>query len=204
MSYLEFFALVYTFGPAAAIPYGLTFLDAWAIFFTLLICYMLPVPLLLHVLRKIDEKEDYKNRVINEAVFLTKKQIFEIRKISDQITRVFIEWWGDLGYNLALAFIAFSVGFIWAAVAAFIMKIPRKKAYMSIFFGTFAGLVFWFTVAITTIDVVSPLFFIILMLFFSLYSFIYAKMREKRIIPIIIEKVEKELKESKKKKKRSA
>jgi len=202
MSLAEFFVLTFTFGPAVAIPYGLTFLEPGIIFLTLLICYTLPVPAIIYILNKFEEKEDYKNRLINEAVFLTKKQIFELRKISDQVTKTFIDWWGDLGYDIALAFLSFVLGFLWGAFFAFIMKIPRKRAYIAIFFGNLFGLVVWFAISIGTLNVVDTRFFIAFMLFLSLYSFLYAKFREKRIIPIIVERAEKGIKKMRKKRKK--
>jgi hypothetical protein len=200
MSVAEFFILIFTLGPAAAIPYGLTFLPAELIFIILLFCYTVPVPVILYVLKKFEEKEDYKNRIINEAVFLTKKQLFELRKISDQITKMFSDWWGDLGYDLALAFASFALGFLWGAFFAFLMRLPTRRAYFAIFFGNIFGLVFWFAISISTFNLVGPEFFIIFALFLSLYFYLYGKMREKRILPIIVERVQRLGKRKKKKK----
>ena len=202
MNIAEFFMLAMTFGPAAAIPYGLGFIDPTIIFITLLICYTLPVPAILHILEKFEKKEDYDNRIINEAVFLTKKQIFDLRKMSDQVTKVFHDWWGDLGYDLALAFLSFVMGFLWGAFIAFIMRIPKRRAYIAIFFGNIFGLIFWFAVAIGTIEIFDTSFFIIFIMFMTFYSYVYGRLREKRIIPIIIKKLEKEFGGSKKKKRR--
>jgi len=202
MSLLEFFVLTFTFGPAAAVPYGLTFLDPGVIFATLLFCYTIPVPMILYILTAFEQKEDYKNRIINEAVFLTKKQLFELRKISDSVTKVFYEWWGDLGYDLALAFLSFVLGFLWGTFLAFLMRLPKKRAYIAIFFGNLFGLIFWFAVAIGTIRIVDSSFFVIFFLFVSLYAYIYGKTREKRIIPIIVERIRKSRREKRAHKKK--
>lgn len=198
MSLLEFFILTFTFGPAAAVPYGLTFLDPGVIFVTLLFCYTIPVPVILYILTAFERKEDYQNRIINEAVFLTKKQLFELRKISDSVTKVFYEWWGDLGYDLALAFLSFALGFLWGTFLAFLMKLPKARAYIAVFFGNLFGLVFWFAVAMGTIDIVDSSFFIIFFLFLSVYFYLYGKAREKRILPIIVERIRDSAKEKKK------
>ena len=200
MSLLEFFILTFTFGPAAAVPYGLTFLDPGIIFVTLLFCYTIPVPIILYILTAFEQKEDYKNRIINEAVFLTKKQLFELRKISDSVTRVFYEWWGDLGYDIALAFLSFVLGFLWGTFLAFLMKLPKTRAYIAVFYGNLFGLIFWFAVAIGTIKIVDSSFFVIFFLFVSLYSYLYGKAREKRILPIIVEMIRKSRKKARKKK----
>jgi hypothetical protein len=200
MSLLEFFILTFTFGPAAAVPYGLTFLDPGVIFVTLLFCYTIPVPVILYILTAFEQKEDYKNRIINEAVFLTKKQLFELRKISDSVTRVFYEWWGDLGYDLALAFLSFVLGFLWGTFLAFLMKLPKTRAYIAVFYGNLFGLIFWFAVAIGTINIVDSSFFAIFFLFVSLYSYLYGKAREKRILPIIVEMIRKSGKKARRKK----
>jgi len=201
MSLLEFFILTFTFGPAAAVPYGLTFLDPGVIFVTLLFCYTIPVPIILYILTAFEQKEDYKNRIINEAVFLTKKQLFELRKISDSVTRVFYEWWGDLGYDIALAFLSFVLGFLWGTFLAFLMRLPKTRAYIAVFYGNLFGLIFWFAVAIGTIKIVDSSFFVIFFLFVSLYSYLYGKAREKRIIPIIVDMIRKSRKKAHKKKK---
>jgi hypothetical protein len=202
MSLAEFFILTFTFGPAAAIPYGLTFLDPTVIFVTLLFCYTIPVPIILYVLTAFEQKEDYKNRIINEAVFLTKKQLFELRKISDSVTKVFYDWWGDFGYDVALAFLSFALGFLWGTFLAFLMRLPKKRAYVAVFFGNLFGLIFWFAVAVGTISIVDSSFFIIFFLFVSLYAYLYGKAREKRILPIIVERVEKGLRKMGKRKKK--
>lgn len=189
MSLMEFFILTFTFGPAAAVPYGLTFLNPGVIFVTLLFCYTIPVPVILYILTAFEQKEDYKNKIINEAVFLTKKQLFEMRKISDSVTKVFYAWWGDLGYDIALAFLSFVLGFLWGTFLAFLMKLPKARAYVAIFYGNLFGLIFWFAVAVGTINIVDSRFFVIFFLFISLYSYIYGKAREKRIIPIIVERI---------------
>ena len=201
MSLLEFFILTFTFGPAAAVPYGLTFIDPGVIFVTLLFCYTIPVPVILYILTAFEQKEDYKNRIINEAVFLTKKQLFELRKISDSVTRVFYEWWGDLGYDIALAFLSFVLGFLWGTFLAFLMRLPKTRAYIAVFYGNLFGLIFWFAVAIGTIKIVDSSFFVIFFLFVSLYSYLYGKAREKRIIPIIVDMIRKSRKKAHKKKK---
>jgi len=201
MSLLEFFILTFTFGPAAAVPYGLTFLNPGVIFVTLLFCYTIPVPIILYILTAFEQKEDYKNRIINEAVFLTKKQLFELRKISDSVTRVFYEWWGDLGYDIALAFLSFVLGFLWGTFLAFLMRLPKTRAYIAVFYGNLFGLIFWFAVAIGTIKIVDSSFFVIFFLFVSLYSYLYGKAREKRIIPIIVDMIRKSRKKAHKKKK---
>jgi uncharacterized membrane protein len=201
MSLLEFFILTFTFGPAAAVPYGLTFIDPGVIFVTLLFCYTIPVPVILYILTAFEQKEDYKNRIINEAVFLTKKQLFELRKISDSVTKVFYDWWGDLGYDIALAFLSFVLGFLWGTFLAFLMRLPKTRAYIAVFFGNLFGLIFWFAVAIGTIKIVDSSFFVIFFLFVSLYSYLYGKAREKRILPIIVEMIRKSRKKAHKKKK---
>jgi uncharacterized membrane protein len=201
MSLLEFFILTFTFGPAAAVPYGLTFIDPGVIFVTLLFCYTIPVPVILYILTAFEQKEDYKNRIINEAVFLTKKQLFELRKISDSVTKVFYDWWGDLGYDIALAFLSFVLGFLWGTFLAFLMRLPKTRAYIAVFFGNLFGLIFWFAVAIGTIKIVDSSFFVIFFLFVSLYSYLYGKAREKRILPIIVEMIRKSRKKVHKKKK---
>ena len=201
MSLLEFFILTFTFGPAAAVPYGLTFLNPGVIFVTLLFCYTIPVPIILYILTAFEQKEDYKNRIINEAVFLTKKQLFELRKISDSVTRVFYEWWGDLGYDIALAFLSFVLGFLWGTFLAFLMRLPKTRAYIAVFYGNLFGLIFWFAVAIGTIKMVDSSFFVIFFLFVSLYSYLYGKAREKRILPIIVEMIRKSRKKAHKRKK---
>ena len=201
MSLLEFFILTFTFGPAAAVPYGLTFIDPGVIFVTLLFCYTIPVPVILYILTAFEQKEDYKNRIINEAVFLTKKQLFELRKISDSVTRVFYEWWGDLGYDIALAFLSFVLGFLWGTFLAFLMRLPKTRAYIAVFYGNLFGLIFWFAVAIGTIKMVDSSFFVIFFLFVSLYSYLYGKAREKRILPIIVEMIRKSRKKAHKRKK---
>ena len=202
MSLLEFFILTFTFGPAAAVPYGLTFLNPGVIFVTLLFCYTIPVPIILYILTAFEQKEDYKNRIINEAVFLTKKQLFELRKIADSVTKVFYDWWGDLGYDLALAFLSFVLGFLWGTFLAFLMKLPKTRAYIAIFFGNLFGLIFWFAVAVGTINIVDSSFFVIFFLFLSLYSYVYGKAREKRIIPIIVERIRKSRREKRAHKKK--
>jgi len=201
MSLLEFFILTFTFGPAAAVPYGLTFLNPGVIFVTLLFCYTIPVPIILYILTAFEQKEDYRNRIINEAVFLTKKQLFELRKISDSVTKVFYEWWGDLGYDIALAFLSFVLGFLWGTFLAFLMRLPKTRAYIAVFYGNLFGLIFWFAVAIGTIKIVDSSFFVIFFLFVSLYSYVYGKAREKRILPIIVEMIRKSRKKAHKKKK---
>jgi uncharacterized membrane protein len=201
MSLLEFFILTFTFGPAAAVPYGLTFLNPGVIFVTLLFCYTIPVPIILYILTAFEQKEDYKNRIINEAVFLTKKQLFELRKISDSVTKVFYEWWGDLGYDIALAFLSFVLGFLWGTFLAFLMRLPKTRAYIAVFYGNLFGLIFWFAVAIGTIKMVDSSFFVIFFLFVSLYSYLYGKAREKRILPIIVEMIRKSRKKAHKRKK---
>jgi len=201
MSLLEFFILTFTFGPAAAVPYGLTFLNPGVIFVTLLFCYTIPVPIILYILTAFEQKEDYRNRIINEAVFLTKKQLFELRKISDSVTKVFYDWWGDLGYDIALAFLSFVLGFLWGTFLAFLMRLPKTRAYIAIFYGNLFGLIFWFAVAIGTIKMVDSSFFVIFFLFVSLYSYLYGKAREKRILPIIVEMIRKSRKKAHKRKK---
>ena len=190
----QFFLLVFTLGPAAAIPYGMTFLNSTLMFLVLIVCYTLPVPVILYVLDRFEEKEDYKNRIINEAVFQTKKQIYEAKKISDQITKTFIDWWGDLGYDLSLAFISYALGFIIAAFVAFFMKLPRPRAYFAIFFGNLFGLVFWFAISIGTITIVRPEFFMIFALFLAFYFYIYGKAREKRVVRDVIKKISRRVK----------
>jgi len=201
MSLLEFFILTFTFGPAAAVPYGLTFLNPGVIFVTLLFCYTIPVPIILYILTAFEQKEDYRNRIINEAVFLTKKQLFELRKIADSVTKVFYEWWGDLGYDIALAFLSFVLGFLWGTFLAFLMRLPKTRAYIAVFYGNLFGLIFWFAVAIGTIKMVDSSFFVIFFLFVSLYSYLYGKAREKRILPIIVEMIRKSRKKAHKRKK---
>jgi len=186
MGLWEFFFLIFTFGPAAAIPYGLVFLTPEIIFIVLAFCYTIPVPIILYALDALEGKEDYKNRLVNEAVFLTKKQLYQMRKLSDNIVKVFNDWWGDLGYDLALAFLSFALGFLVAAFAAFLIKIPRKRAYIAIFFGNIFGLIFWFAISIGTIKIFDSRFFMILSIFLAVYFYIYGKAREKRILPAIV------------------
>jgi uncharacterized membrane protein len=184
---LSFFVLVYTFGPAAAIPYGLAFMPGELILVVLFFCYALPVPALLYMLNKLEFKNDYENKLMNEVVSITRKQIAGFRKMSNQIIETFIDWWGDLGYDIALVFISFALGFIIASIAAFLIKLPRKRAYVAIFCGNLVGLLFWYAVSVGMLEIgVDSTFFIILSLFLAITFYLYGQAREKRILRDIV------------------
>jgi hypothetical protein len=182
MSFSAFLAIALTLGPAVAIPYGLGFMSAVEIYVTLFLLYMLPLPPLFYIMGKIEGRDDYRNIVLNHFVGFAKRQAKKVARSYDAVFRLFNKRYGDLGYELSVGLVAFSVGVIWASAFAFIMRLPRRRAYVAIGGGTLAGLLFWMFVTLQSVAFVDAQFFAILVLILAGEFYFYGRYRERQML----------------------
>lgn len=186
--FLYFIGLAFTAGPAVAIPYALGAMSVAEIFFTLLLCYTLPLPLLFYVFGFFERRDDYKIRLLTKIVSFTKGEVRIFKHGADKVVDKLVDRWGERGYYVSFAFLSFAMGFIWAALIAHMLCVPRQRAYLSIAIGTMLGLAFWFAVVAFSIEFVNAYFFLILTLILALVFFVYGHMQENRMLHEILRK----------------
>lgn len=187
--FFYFIALAFTGGPAVAIPYALSDMPVGAIFLTLLLCYTLPLPLLFYVFGFFEGRDDYKIRLLNKIVSLTKGEIRRFTRSADRVVEKLVQKWGGMGYYVSFIFLSFAVGFLWAALIAHLLRVPRQRAYTAIAFGALLGLLFWFLVVLWSIEFVNVYFFVILVLCLAGVSFIYGHLHEIKTLREILRKM---------------
>lgn len=183
----EFFLLAYTLGPAAAIPYAIDLMNPGILFLTLFIAYTAPLPLLFLVLDRLNYRKSAEKHVLRR---IAEKPIREAKGRSNmhKIYESFVNKGGYMGHFLGLATLAFAFGFLWAALIAYVMKLPRFRSYIAIGFGNIAGLLFWIFITVQTKAFINPKWVIIIVLLVTLALFLYGEIRERKILKKIKEK----------------
>ena len=180
MQFTDFIVLAYLFGPAVAMPYGLTFMSLWDMLATLIICYSIPLPAIFYVLKKMDCEEC--SRPIKLMKRAADKPIRFSAESSEWIVNKLIKRFGNFGYVISIALLSFALGYLWATIVAYFFKFERKYAYLAIVSGTAASLLFWSTIAYYSINVISPSAFLAAALLLSIASFGYGKLKESQKI----------------------
>ncbi len=189
MGFSKFLALAYTLGPAYAIPYATGFMSFHEIILSLIILYSIPLPLIFLILQKKPN-----NRLTRGFLVIVKIPYKVTKKTAENITQLFEQKMGYHGYYASLIFISFSLGFLWAAVIAYLMNFHRKAAYLCILTGTIIGLLFWSAVTYFSLKIVSPTTLICIFLLISFLSFINSWMKEKEVIKTVKNKLKRKRK----------
>jgi MFS family permease len=153
---LEFIILSYLFGPAVAIPFAWDILPIWAVFLFILASHLIVLPLFFAIFSLAGYKDMGKRRVVRRISSGMNREIEEVRENTVEILELFTKRYsGFLGYYLAIVFISFSLGFGWAAVLAFSLKLPRLRSYIAILSGTILSFVFWYLVFLNSIQFIG-------------------------------------------------
>ncbi|RLG21563.1 hypothetical protein DRN74_01520 [Candidatus Micrarchaeota archaeon] len=178
---LYMFLLTYTLGPATAVPYAIQFWSKELTFAFLFTCYTAPLPLLFIFLSKVDYVKKAENKILSLFSSIGEREFRKAKKAPEQLLKVFQKKWGYLGHNVATVFMAFSMGFLWAAVFAYSFKLPRNQAYKSIAVGNVLGLLFWIFLMEKASTVVNPNFFVFFFLILAGLSWLYGEISERRL-----------------------
>jgi uncharacterized membrane protein len=186
---LDFIVLAYLFGPGAAVPYGIydLGLDPLTVFTYLTIMYLAPMPLFFWLF----ESEAYYRRLYRGSILqkfsrITKKQIKDLTALGDEIQEKFEERLGHLGFYLAISVFTFLFGVFWAALFAYLLKVERRKAVLSISAGVLVCNSFWLLISYVW-PLKTPLELAAFVLLFSLL--IYGRDREIRVMKKVASRI---------------
>ncbi len=113
------------------------------------------------------------------------REFKKAKKGPDDIMEFFEKKWAYLGHSVATIFMAFAMGFLWAAVFAYSFKLPRNQAYKSIAIGNILGLWFWIFLIDGFKNIIDPKFFILFFIFLAGFFWIYGEISERRIAKYI-------------------
>jgi uncharacterized membrane protein len=182
MSFWEFLVYAFTAGPAVAMPYGLQMMPWDEVLVSLILCYSLPMPLIFYLFRFFEKREDYKNRYVNRLMSLSKKEARSFARKMKNVMNSFLKNYGELGYEISLAFLAFAFGFIWAALVAYLLRLPKLRATFTIFAGVMAGLIFWYLVIKYSLHFLQPTTVTAVMLACAGIFFVYGYIRETSVL----------------------
>lgn len=185
----KFFLLAYTFGPAAAIPYAMSSMahvNLLLIFLVLLIAYTAPLPIIFLILDKFHyssvAKKSVFQRLIGKQVEAAKDQ-----KMMNNVYKSFVETWGYKGFYMALFTMTFAFGFLWSALIAYLLKLPRVRSYVAIGFGNLVGTLFWIFISVQTKAFIKPKWVIIIVILATVTLFLYGEIRERKVLKKIAE-----------------
>ncbi len=183
----KFFLLTYTLGPAATIPYATSFLAMHWIFIILFIAYTAPLPFLFMLMDKFHYKTSAEERLLSKLIGHPVKKAKD-KEIMNKVYCSFVKRGGYLGHYIGVFAVAFTFGFLWAAVISYIMKLPRIRSFVSIGLGNIAGILFWIWIITQTKGFINPKWVIIIVLLTAFTFFLYGEIRERKVLEKIKEK----------------
>lgn len=181
-NFIHFILLAYSLGPIVSIPYGLNLgLSPTKIFIILSILYITPLPILLKIFEfGGHHKKIYRKTIFTKFSEVTKKNIEDVMEVGDEIKEKFEEKLGYLGFYLAIALFTFLFGIFWAAFFAYLLKVKRKRAILSIALGVLIGNTFWLLIISCYRPIPIEIYLLIALLIIPLL--IYGRRREIQVI----------------------
>ncbi len=177
----RFLLLAYTVGPAAAIPYASTHISMHWIFLSLFIAYTAPLPLLFFILDRFHYPSATKKHLIHRMIGKPVKKVKD-KNLMNKIYCSFEGKWGYLGHYFGLGSLAFAFGFLWVAILAYVLKLPRTRSYLAIGIGNIIGLIFWIFIIVQTKGFIKPKRVIIIVLLVTFLLFLYGEARKRKIL----------------------
>ena len=187
---LDFLFLVYLLGPVAAIPYGLysMHLSPVLVYAYLSLVYILPLPFIFQAYEYGGHyKKYYSDGIFKKFSKMTRSQITEVISNGYEIQTAFEQRLGHLGFYLAISVFTFLFGIFWAALFAYMLKVKRTDAIISIAIGVIVGDAFWLIVTLNMLPMRTPLEVLFYVVLLSLL--VYGRKREMEAIKWVAEKI---------------
>ena len=79
-----------------------------------------------YILELLGYTKHHKRAIVEKFALITKKEVKEVRKNTEELSSKFYSHFGHFGYYLALIFFAFTLGVAWAAVIAFALRLRLR------------------------------------------------------------------------------
>lgn len=180
---LEFLFLSYVFGPVAAIPYALNYmnLSPGMVYLYLACVYIIPLPLIFGLFRLGNYyRRRYRSSLLKKFSRISRKHISEVMAFGDEIQQGFEERLGHLGFYGAISVFTFLFGIFWASLFAYILGVDRSKAIISIAAGVLFGNAFWLLVILNFLPLKTPVE--VLALLAVVWLVVYGWRRETEVI----------------------
>jgi len=180
---LYFVLLAYLFGPVAAIPYGLynLGLDPVSIYVYLSLVYVLPVPMIFWFFEFAGSyRKFYSLSFFRKFAKVTKRSVKDVLSVGDELQEEFEQRLGHLGFYLAISVFTFLFGIFWASLFAYVLKVKKARAILSIAAGVLVGDAFWLLVTLEMLPLKTPLEVLSILVLISLV--IYGRKREAEVI----------------------
>lgn len=183
----KFFLLTYTLGPAAAIPYAIGEINLSLVLTILFISYTAPLPIMFFILDKLHYETSAKQHILKKILHHPVKKAKD-KKVMNRIYNSFVGKWGYIGHYLGIFTLAIAFGFLWAAIIAYLMKLPRLRSYIAIGLGNLVGILLWTFTIVQTKGFIKPKWVIITVLLVTFTLFLYGEIHEIKILRKIKQK----------------
>ncbi|MCD6522666.1 MAG: hypothetical protein J7K68_02870 [Candidatus Diapherotrites archaeon] len=178
---LKFLFVIYFFGPAVAIPYALPHMDLFQIFLWTLMTHSVLIVLLFSILDLLEYELLHRQYIIERFCEFTNKRIREVESNTERIFEKFSNRFGHLGYYFSVAFVSFSVGFMWAALISYALRLNRIRAFFSILWGSTISFGFWYLILHSSLTFISPDMFALFGVVMGILFLFYGRIREQKI-----------------------
>ncbi|MCD4739958.1 hypothetical protein K8R43_02050 [archaeon] len=177
--FLELALVTYLFGPSVAIPFVGDKMDIVSIGFFVLSLQAITIFLLFYLLDLLDYTSKTETRLVRRFSEITKKEIDVLGNQATLIVSRFHKEGGHKGYYFALLFISFAIGFTWAVVLSYSLRLRRMYSYPPILMGSALSFLFWYGVLSFSLNFITANIFMILSIFIGVFLLLYGRIREK-------------------------